>query len=632
MKTKIILTVYFLIASASLTFCQKILYVDSIPMRDGKKLACDVHLPDTSGGQKYPTILIQTPYDRTLYQHILPMGIPDIDSSHYAIVAVDWRGKHGSIGAWIPQINLGEDGYDCVEWIAQQSWSDGKVGTWGASALGRVQYSTAKENPPHLVCCAPLVAASQYKYKEYYSGGVLRTEYVQQLDSLGFGLGAAVYAHPIHDWFWNYCDTAYMYPEKIYVPMFLIGGWYDHNIDVMFEVFDSLRLYSPLNVRNKHRMLFGPWTHVGLGGYQQGQLLYPQAAGWSDSLALRFFDYYLRNIPNGWDTTQFIKFFQMGQDTWHNSASWPPSGTTSYKLYFSNGMLTTQLPQATSDSCNIVYDPKDPSPTIGGPTLRHDLEQGPYDQAPLVESRNDIQIFSSATLVSDVVMKGKATVHLFVRTNRKDTDFSIRLTDVYPDGRSMILSDGIKRLRFRKGYTAIDTLVASPDSIYHITIDLPDLANTFLTGHEIRVDLTSSNYPRFDCNLNNGGVMYAAGDTLIATNTIYTNNIYASYIELPLIDFTSNATETNFKTIDLSVFPNPFTNQISILPNIDDSFSNIDITDITGRAVRSFSKVICRHGKPIVMDLHELATGIYILKAKDLKQKKTYQCKIIKNK
>ncbi|NTW34286.1 MAG: CocE/NonD family hydrolase, partial [Bacteroidetes bacterium] len=498
---------------------QTIPIIDSIPMRDGKKLACDIFLPDTSGGKHYSAILIQTPYNRIFYRYALPLGIGTISNSNYAIITIDWRGFHGSASAWTLQSDKGMDGYDCVEWIAQQSWSDGKIGTWGASALGRIQYETAKENPPHLTCIVPLVAGSQYEYREYYEGGVLRTEYVQQLDSLGFGLGPVVRAHQIQDYFWNYSDTAFMYPEKIRIPVFMIGGWYDHNIPAMFELFDSLRLYSPLNVRNKHKMLFGPWAHGGfgfthVGTLQQGQLQYPEAAGWSDSLALRFFDYYLRNINNGWDTMPNIKFFQMGENTWNNIANWPPLGTTMYKLYFSNGTLTTQIPESASDSCIFQYDPRNPSPTVGGATLDDDLEQGPYDQSPIVESRNDILIFSTTTLAENVIMRGKPTIHLFVTSNRKDTDFSIRLTDVYPDNRSMLLYDGIKRLRFRDGYKASDTSAIIPGNIYSLTINLPEIANTFLAGHKIRVDITSSNYSRFDCNLNNGGIMYTAGDTL----------------------------------------------------------------------------------------------------------------------
>lgn len=611
--------VLLMILISGILSAQKVMLIDSIPMRDGKKLACDIFLPDTSGSQQYPVILVQTPYNRIFYRIKLPVGIDDISNCNYAIVTVDWRGRYGSLSAWVASPNYGYDGYDCVEWIAQQPWSDGNVGTWGASALGRIQYQTARENPPHLKCIIPLVAGSQYKYEYYYYGGVLRTEYIQQLDSLGFGLGPTIIAHPVHDYFWDYTDTAFMYPEKINVPVFMIGGWYDHNITEMFELFDSLRQYSPVNVRDKHRMLFGPWAHGGfgptqVGTSQQGQLQYPEAAGWNDSLAMMCFDYYLRYIPNGWDATDFIQYFQMGENTWKSTSTWPPNGITNYNLYLSNGGLSAQTPQNTSDSCIIIYDPRDPSPTIGGSILDDDLSQGPYDQAPVVESRNDIQIFSSVTLGADVVMKGRPTAHLFVTSDRKDTDFNIRLTDVYPDGRSMLLYDGIKRLRFRDGYAASDTSVISPGTIYPVTIELPDNANTFIAGHKIRVDITSSDYSRFDCNLNNGGTMYAAGDTLVATNVIYTNSNYASYIELPLIDFIANAEEMNSPSSYLYVYPNPFTDEVHI-SGLTNKIATISIYDITGRKIKTGNCSIRKN--TMALDLHDLTAGIYLLKVSD---------------
>jgi uncharacterized protein len=611
-KIKFLVLIFLCLGSCLPLFSQKVMLIDSIPMRDGKKLACDIFIPDTSGSQQYPVILVQTPYNRIYYRYALPLGIDDISNSNYVIVTVDWRGKCGSISAWVPQPNYGFDGYDCVEWIAQQPWSDGKIGTWGASALGRIQYQTARENPPHLKCIVPLVAGSQYSYEEYYYGGVLRTEYVQQLDSLGFGLGPTIRAHQVQDYFWDYSDTAFMYPEKIHVPVFMIGGWYDHNIFVMFKLFDSLRIHSPVNVRDKHRMLFGPWAHGGfgptqVGSSQQGQLQYPQAAGWSDSLALLFFDFYLRNIPNGWDATEYIRYFQMGENAWKSTPSWPPAGIINYKLYLHEGTLSTQLPQSTGDSCLIVYDPRDPSPTIGGSTLDDDLEQGPYDQAPVVETRNDIQVFSSVTLGSDVVMKGQPVAHLFVTSDRKDSDFSLRLTDVYPDGRSMLLYDGIKRLRFRDGYTAADTSIIMPGTVYPITIELPEIANTFLAGHKIRVDIASSDYSRFDCNLNNGSAMLAASDTLIATNVIYTNSNFASFIEFPLVDLVGKIDDPVVKTNEILIFPNPFNDEISItgaeLQNMD-----ISVFDVTTRCIK-----VVNSDLPSNINLSYLTPGVYII-------------------
>ncbi len=168
-------------------------YVDSIMARDGQKLAADVYVPDTSGGQTYPTILIQTPYNRQFYRINLPLGFgTQTQNMPFAFVTLDWRCFYGSLGACTVGLDRGKDGYDVVEWIATQAWSNGKIGTWGPSALGRIQYLTAKEKPPHLTCAVPLVAGPQYNYQEYYPGGVLREEYVETLDALALG------SHPLY--------------------------------------------------------------------------------------------------------------------------------------------------------------------------------------------------------------------------------------------------------------------------------------------------------------------------------------------------------------------------------------------------------------------------------------------------
>ncbi len=600
----------------NISLCAQLPYsIDSIPMRDGKKLACDIFLPDTSGGKTYPVILVQTPYNRVYYRIKLPFGITNISASNYAFVIADWRGFYGSAAAITSAPDRGKDGYDIVEWIASKIWSNEKIGTWGPSALGRIQFLTAKENPPHLTCIAPLVAASQYEYEEYYPGGVYRTEYVQQLDALGFGLGPIISTHKVKDYFWNYSDTSTMYSEKIKVPTLMIGGWYDHGTNQIMELFDSLRLYSPINVRAKHHLLMGPWAHGGFGQAQvgtgqQGELFYPEAAGWSDSIALNFFNFYLRNISNNWESTPVIQYFQMGENNWMSSPIWPPADVSPYKLYLNDNMLTSQVPINTSSSSQLIYNSKNPSPTIGGATLRPDLLQGPYDQAPIVENRNDILIFSSAVLGADVVMKGKSTIHLYVSSDRKDTDFSIRLTDVYPNGKSMLLADGIKRMRFRNGYKASDTSGIQPGQIYHITIDLPDICNTFLAGHRIRCDITSSNYPRYDCNLNNGGPMYTAGDSLIATNTVYTNSTYASYIELPLKDFAGNLMQIAQNNNTIGVFPNP-TNDNIYITGIAGAAA-IVLSDIKGIVVYSEKKYYSEKNITQI-NLQTLEPGFYIL-------------------
>ncbi|MDD5570797.1 MAG: CocE/NonD family hydrolase [Bacteroidales bacterium] len=632
MKQKLFFLLIFFLTTNSFIIAQPLSpIIDSIPMRDGKKLAADIYIP--SGGGQFPTILVQTPYNRIYYRWGLPLqtGI-NLDSSKYAFVIIDWRCFYGSQKACIAQPNRGQDGYDVVEWIAQQTWSDGKIGTWGPSALGKIQFQTMKENPPHLTCAVPLVAGSQFNYDEYYPGGVARTEYIEQLDNLGFGLSTFLYAHPFYDSTWSYTQTVNWYPSLIRVPTYMIGGWYDHNVKVMLDLFAGIRQSSPLNVRDKHRLLMGPWAHGGFGTAQvgtctQGDLTYTEACHWSDSLALTFFDYHLRNITNGWNTSPFIQYFQMGENTWNSETSWPPPGTTKQKFYLKNGGgLDLIAPQNNSDSSVIIYDPRDPSPTYGGPTLRQDLKQGPWDISDTVETRSDILIFSTDALSTNIVIKGKPIVHLFVSTNRKDTDFSIRLTDVYPDGRSEIFSDGIKRMRFRNGYRTSDTASAIPNHIYEIVIDdyLPNTAITILPGHRLRVDVTSSNYPRFNNNINNGGTMYVAGDTLTATDYVYYDKIHSSYLELPVL-LPANAENKSADDNKTEVFPNPAKNILNIKSG--ENISQIIIYDIAGSVIyKSYEKE-----NNTKVDLSGFEKGMYFVKIVFGKEDNTIVRKIVVN-
>lgn len=616
---------------------------DSIAMRDGRKLAITRYHPASCS--QCPTILIQTPYNRLAYNIIgLPLNIGyNINSSAYNVVIMDWRGFYGSAGtAYAGSPTRGEDGYDAVQWIAAQSWSDGQVGTWGPSALGRVQYLTAKENPPNLVCIVPLVAGPQYSYQEYYPGGVLRTEYVEQLDNLGFGTSALVLSVPYYNLLWSITESGNYYPDSIQVPALMIGGWYDHNVEVMLDFFAGIRSSSPLAVRDQHRLLMGPWTHGGsgaatVGSSVQGQLTYPNSAEWNDSLALLFFDYHLRGINNGWNSTPYITYYQMGENTWQTSSSWPPAGLSNYTFYLHNdGSLNTVMPGGTAASLSYSYHPLDPSPTVGGPTLRPDLDQGPYDQAPLVESRNDILVHTTAPLLYDAVLKGQAQVHLRVSSDKKDTDFAVRLTDVYPDGRSMLVADGIARMRFRNGYTTADTASMVPGTVYDCILEFPHTAITFLAGHKIRLDITSSNYPRYNRNDNSGGVMYPGmnGDSLAnpqtAQNTVYMNSIHPSYIVLPLESFLDATDEPQelFETVD--VFPNPATSQVTLrLGQPADEAYTLVVLDSRGREITGLQQSWPIGQQQQTLDISAWAPGTYLVQLR--RGTARYTGRVVKN-
>ncbi|MCG3121328.1 MAG: hypothetical protein ALAOOOJD_04372 [bacterium] len=538
----------------------------TIPTRDHKNLAADLYALDTTTA--LPVILIQTPYNKNFYR--TRVGVPEAggsafpyDSLHYNYVVLDWRGRFGSRDADVPGYDRGLDGYDAVEWIAQQKWSNGKIGTWGGSALGQIQFQTARQHPPHLVCSVPMIKDFKTKYSDYYYGGVFRKEHVESLAKLGFLTVQTILDHPANDLVWRVVENNSNYPDDIAVPMLLISGWFDHFPDDVIRAFADLRAQSAAPVRAQHRLIMGPWLHTAVGKAQQGQLTYPHAAGIPDSLTLRFFDYYLRDIRNGQDRDPIVRYYQMGVNEWRTTNDWSAVRHSTLKLYLqAGGRLVPTQPPDNAPPDSFHYDPRDPSPAVGGSRFNPfnpNLPVGPQDLRQTVESRTDVLIYSTPVLDQDLVIDGAIKVSLLVASNRQDTDFAVRLCDVYPDGRSLLMTQGIRRMRFRNSYTNEELM--QPRQIYPVTIELQNLAITFLPGHRLRLVISSSDYPHFDINLNNGGALYAPGDTLLATNYIYHEANYPSFISLPTPFVTNVQAQPPTLPEGFRVeqnFPNPF--------------------------------------------------------------------------
>ncbi|MCB0840783.1 MAG: CocE/NonD family hydrolase, partial [Bacteroidetes bacterium] len=429
---------------------------------------------------------------------------------------------------------------------------------------------TAKENPPSLDCIVPLVAGSQTNYEEYFPGGVARTEYIAQLENLGFGGSSIYYSNPVKNIVWDIVESGAFYPDEIHVPAMMIGGWYDHNVIVMMELFPAIQSSSPPDVRENHRLLMGPWVHGGtgpayVGSKVQGELEYPEAEKWSDSLARVFLDHWLRDLYPEWNNSPKVQYFQMGENQWQAAPTWPPDGVLEQNFFLHPDQSIQSFPVSqSSGELSFSYDPQDPSPTDGGPTLSNDLTQGPVDQRKKVENRNDILIFTSDPFQKPVRIQGKPQLELMVSSDQPDTDFAVRLTDVYPDGRSMLLVDGIRRMRFRNGFRATDTMVMNPGEMYSVSVEMPDLAHTFMPGHQMRVNITSSNYPRFNRNMNTGKEMYPNlnGDTLVnprvATNTVFLNAVSPSKLIFPVTDSVFTNVDQNIRNeLGVRMIPNP---------------------------------------------------------------------------
>lgn len=451
----------------------------SIPVRDGKTLSADIYLPPKTG--KYPTVLIQTPYNKTLMRGMIADGRErkgeagrgaegDLavlrDRDHYAYVVVDWRGffasRSAAEGARRP-IKRGIDGYDCIEWIAQQPWSDGKVGTWGGSALGRIQLDTAVEKPPHLVCAAPLIAPLGQRYEDYYEGGVLLESHVNTLDRLGFGVGNLVRRFPNSDApAWTAARLATYKPDQIEVPCLFITGWWDNFPGSILSTFDDIRSRGHGQARQS-KLIVGPWSHVSIGIAHQGDLEFPKAAKASGEAARQFFDWWLRDVKNDWDRVADCRVWQIGEEKWIEES---PRGSSP------RGEVSVGL------GAGGVYrsDPSEPSPTLGGANLPP-LKHGPTDHSAL-DSRQDQHVWK---ISQQLRINGISELDFEATVDRENCDFMARLCEVR-NGKPYLLTDAARRIKTRPGHKTHVKLAFQP---------------TAITTGELRVYLSSTNWPRY---------------------------------------------------------------------------------------------------------------------------------------
>jgi len=515
----------------------------TIPMRDTNVLAADLwYLPPAPTAK--PVILIQTPYNRKFYR----LGsAPDYSggpmfptSTNYNYVIVDWRGFYGSAGAAAPGYNRGLDGYDSVEWIAAQPWSNGRIGTWGSSALGLIQYQTAFQHPPHLTCCNIQVMFFQTRYDSYYYGGDFRLEQVQAMAELGFINTNNLLAHPGYDNYWRAAEALTDTPQQMAVPNLLVGGWFDHTPDSVLRAYAELQTNCAPAARGKQWLIYGPWTHGGTGDAEQGILTFDNTTNLF-ALELSYWDYQLRDqTNNAWAGQPFVQFYQPGDNVWVDHRSW--TGTDSWagvpraaqSLYLrAGGQLTAAPPGAGESPDSYDYDPNDPTPSFGGARFTPDeptTPDGPQDESTNIESRADVLVFSTDVLTNDLRLNAtNLLVTLHAASDRTDTDFAVRLADVYPDGRSIILVQGIRRARFRNSLSAEELL--TPGVVYQIPVQIQNLAWTFRAGHRLRLVVSSADYPMYDRNLNDGGPMYTNGTPLVAHNSIYHDATHPSRLD-----------------------------------------------------------------------------------------------------
>ena len=602
-----LLTTLLSLTITSLSFAQLTPTYDDIyvPMRDGDSLQADVYIP--TGVDSAQVILIQTPYNKDNFSWSLPMGVGlNLDSQPFIWVIVDWRGFYGSNQADVTNVSRGEDGYDVCEWIVEQAWHLDRIGTWGPSALGGVQYHTMREHHPNHTCAIPLVAHPQQAYDAYFTGGVLEEARLNQLDALGYGLSPIILANVYYSPTWQFSESGSWYPEEVHIPTLQIGGWYDHNIDKMMDWYEDTRASALASVQDEQWLLVGPWVHGGTGAAYvgttiQGELTYPNAEFVSDTMAWDFCQYYLLDTPNNWQNTAPITYYELGTNTWNTSTASTIDEPMSDIIYLNE---FNKLSNSTgTSSTSFVSDPNNPAPTIGGATLSAGLDQGPYDQISL-ESRNDIVTFETNDLPSNVSISGRVQLVLYVESDQPDCDIMVQLVDVYPDGRNMLITEGAHRMRFRNGYTQADEAFMTPGTVYPVQIDLPFTNYTWLAGHQIKVYLGGNSSIRWNVNLQDGGTMYQPGTGVTANISIHHNATNPSSITLP----GSNSILSN-STLDqhsLKIYPVPASETISL--TADAPINRYQIVDIYGRTVLEGTTVLD-------IDISDLSDGTYVIKA-----------------
>lgn len=552
-----------------------------VPMRDGVSLSADVYLPGKEG--QWPVILERTPYgnssdwyvNRALY----------FARRGYVYVLQDCRGRFDSDGKWSGWIVEIEDGRDTLDWCGTRSWSDGNVGMMGMSHMGLTQWKAAQTGSPYLKAIAPQMGpADEYLYGMNYTGGAFllqigipwsigvrgRTQQTRQpyewdklfrhlpiltADVEATGKPIGFYRdwieHPSYDEFWKKASN-YGHFGEMDIPILQVSGWLDLHAKSLFANYEAIQREGTERAKRLQKVVVGPWVHTDHPKQAYGVLdfgvdsiidLY--------ALYLRWMDRWLKGIENGVENEPPLKLFMMGKNRWRTAEKWPLPETRWTPFYlrsggranslFGDGTLSLEQPPAGERADRYTYNPEDPVPTLG---MDPNGEVAPLDHRP-VEYRDDVLVYSTEALEEELEVTGPIQASIYASSSALDTDWTVKLLDVYPDGKAVNLWDGILRARYRDpaairaGVPAPGQFenpkLLKPGKIYKFFIEVGVVSNVFLKGHKIRVEVSSSNFPRFDRNLNNGGKLGVDTKIVLAHQTVYHDPEHPSHILLPII-------------------------------------------------------------------------------------------------
>ncbi len=552
-----------------------------VSMRDGIVLYADIYRP--AGPGSYPTLLQRTPYEKG-GAIAIPIILRAV-SSGYAVVVQDVRGRFESNGDFYAFVNERQDGYDTLEWLVAQPWCDGNVGMFGQSYVGLTQWQAAMSGHPALKAIVPTVTAADYHAGWTYQGGAFELSFnlswtmtnlatntvakniksdpsaeeafqrlLDGVDDLSEGFRHLPLAgHPILAKYapyyddWAGLDVSARH-DTLNVAALNIGGWYDIFLKGTIDNFTGMRANAPAAVRDRQHLLLAAWNHSGISrgnpiGAHDFGMRSTGALIDSDGIQLRWFDRWLRGVENGLDAEPPVRLFVMGSNRWRRESEWPLA-RTDWQAWFlhsggranslsGDGVLSRDSPTSEPPD-SYVYNPRNPVPSMGGGLCCNAVfsQGGAYDQRS-VEAREDVLVYTTPSLDQAVEVTGPVKLILHASTSATDTDWTAKLVDVGPCGYARNLTDGILRARYRS--SMCEGTLVTPGEVIEYEVDLWSTSNAFLAGHRIRLEVSSSNFPRFDRNPNTGELPGHSTEIVSSLQNVFHSSEHPSRLVLPVI-------------------------------------------------------------------------------------------------
>jgi putative CocE/NonD family hydrolase len=520
-----------------------------VPMRDGVKLKTDIYFPPNWDYSPRGVVLSRTPYNAEA-KNIVQGYAGTYTQKGYIVVLQDQRGCFKSEGIFPVFNSDNTDGVDTINWIMDQSWCNGAIATIGGSAVCTNQYYYHAENPTGLKAANLLMGAPELYDIWFYPGGCYKNNIaswwlpaVTNTEQINLLL-----SHPSKDDYW--INTSLITNNRIHninLRAVHIGGWYDVFAQGTITGFEYYNYHGTEYAKNHQILVMGPWGHGPNPVHPD--ITYPDTEGWQFAQKAEEFIFgeALDGLERNWSSQPRVYYYMMGDpdapgstqtfNHWRTANDWPLS-TMNYQPWYlhPNGTFSPNIPTSSANH-SYLYDPTNPVGSRGGTTLFIDRENTACDQRPVETNRTDIQSYITPILTSPIEIAGRINATLLISSNCTDTDFMVKLMDVFPDGREMWVASGILKTRYRNGFSPTIVANMTPGEKFELNIDMWSTAYHFSPGHQIKISITSSNYPAFAVNPNTGGpVLPTFSEYNIANNTIICgNNASLSALWLPII-------------------------------------------------------------------------------------------------